>query len=183
VGLRALGRSVQNMDLTRPSRGARIALVLILALVLAFFGLQLWASKKPLFDPAPKGDGSFKEIDAITSQFRDFYHSHDTKVLPKGFVRLEGFGDEGPDGTWVVYYATASHAKVRGGTIMLLDSFGRIDTYFGHHCTRVDGGKVMVSEPGITNEYYEGGVESVRTAFAKAFKFQKTEQAASRNGP
>ena len=160
-----------------------MALFSILVLVLGFVGLTLWASKIPLFDPAPKGEGSFKEADSITQQFRDFYRTKDASLLPQGYARLEGLGEKDLDGTWVVYYATASHSKVRGGTIMLLDSTGRIDTYFGHHCSSADGGKIVFSEPGLFGDFYEGGIEIVRAAFDKAFKHQKTEQAAAPNGP
>jgi hypothetical protein len=161
---------------------ARFALFSLLALALGFTGLMLAIFNSPLFDPAPKGEGSFQEADAITRQFRNFYRTKDASLLPEGYVRLKGLGEKDLDGTWIVYYATASHGWVRGGTIMLLDSTGRIDTYFGHHCSSADGGAVIVSGPNLIGAYYEGGVESVRSAFSKAFKHQKTEQAGASDG-
>jgi hypothetical protein len=65
---------------------------------------------------------------------------------------------------------------------MMVDSSGRIDTYFGHHCSSADGGTVIVSGPNLIGTSYEGGVESVRAVFSKAFKHQKTEKAGASNG-
>lgn len=170
------------MDLTKPSRVARIALFSLLILVIGCVGLKFWVSKIPLFDPAPKGEGSFKEADSISKQFRDYYRTKDFNLLPQGYVRLEGLGEDGYDGTWVIYYATASHSRVRGGTILLLDSTGTLDTYYGHHCSSGNGGRVGISVPGFSTDYYEGGIEIVRAAFKKAFKHQKTEQAGPSGG-
>lgn len=171
------------MERSKPSRAVRITLFSLLALALGFVGMILLASNRPIFDPAPKGEGSFQEADAVTRQFQNFYRTKDTRHLPQGYVRLEGLGEEDLDDTWIIYYATASHSWVRGGTIMLLDSHGRIDTYFGHHCSSGDGGRVIVSDPNKLEPYYEGGVEGVRAVFSKAFKHQKTEQFAAGNRP
>lgn len=168
------------MNLTKISRAARIALISLLVVVLGFCGLILLATRIPLFDPAPKGEGSFKEADAISQQFRDFYRTKDASLLPSGYVRLEGIGEDDFDGTWIIYYPTGSHSIVRGGTIMMMDSSGRIDTYFGHHCSGGDGGNVIV--PNLMGSYYEKGMESVRAAFSKAFKHQGTEQAGASDG-
>ena len=171
------GLYVNIVNLTQPSRIARIALFVLLFLVLGFVGLTLWASKMPLFDPDPKGEGSYKEADTITSQFREYFRTRDPNSLPSGYVRLKGFGEDDLDGTWIVYYATASHAKVRGGTIGLLSSDGIIDIYFGHHCSHVNGGKLGAIYGAAFGDYFEGGIPVIREAFNKAFKHHKTEQA------
>ena len=162
------------MEITKPSRVARVTLFFLLALVPGFAGLAVAIFNRPIFDPAPKGEGSLQEADAITQQFRNYYRTKDASLLPQGYVRMEGIGEDDLDGTWVVYYATASHGWVRGGTLMLLDSSGRIDTCFGHHCSSGDGGSLVVS--GLNGSFYEGGIEGVRAVIAKAFKLQKTEQ-------
>jgi len=167
------------MDKTKPSRALRIGLYCLLVLVVGFACLLLAVFNLPLLDPDPAGEGSFQEADAITRQFREFYRTRDASLLPQGHFRLEGLGENDVDGTWMIYYATASHGWIRGGTIVLLGSDGRIDTYFGHHCSSRDGGSMML--PGLDGPFYEGGEEGVRVRFAKAFKHQKTEQAGGGN--
>lgn len=161
---------------------AKIVCVSVLVLVLVIVGFTFRGWKAPLWDPAPAGEGSFTEADTITKQFLNYYRTNEAKSLPQGYVRLQGIGEQDLDGTWIVYYATASHSKVRGGTMVIMDSSGRIDTYFGHHCSSADGGVVLVPGTTIFGGYYEGGVESVRQAFAKSFKHQKTEQAPRSDG-
>ncbi|RYD19027.1 MAG: hypothetical protein EOP88_20480 [Verrucomicrobiaceae bacterium] len=159
-------------------------LILVILLPLFALGLAYYAYPRLRIDPAPKGEGSFKEADAISKKFRDYYQTRDAKVLPQGYERLEGINKDEPDGTWIIYYATGSHSMVRGGTIVLLDSDGTISTYFGHHCSGGDGGKLIVSGSGADfySGYYEGGARTVRAAFEKAFKHQKTEQAGKPDG-
>ncbi len=168
------------MEITKSSRAARIALFSLSALVLGFAGPAVAIFNRPIFDPAPKGEGSFQEADAITLKFRNFYRTKDASLLPQGYVRMEGIVEDDLDGTWLVYYATASHGWVRGGTIILLDSSGRIDTYFGHHCSSGDGGSLVVT--GLNGPFYDGRIDGVRADIAKAFKLQNTEQVVGGNG-
>lgn len=162
----------------------RAAMFSLLTLVLAY-EFFLWSYKRPFFDPDPKGNGSFKEVNAITKQFRDFYRTNDKKNLPEGFIWLKGYGEDGSADSWMVYYATASHSKIRGGTIVLMDSSGRIDVYFGHHCSTVDGGTVILSSSGLSiwslDSFYER-IDDVRRAFEKSFHHQRTEHAAASDG-
>jgi hypothetical protein len=155
-------------------------------LVVGYTGVWIWAAGYPVIDPAPRGEGSYEELDNVFQQFRTFYHTGSIADLPTGYVRLTGFESEEPDAkeTWMVYYATASHSFRRGGTIVLMGSDGRIDGYFGHQCSKRDGGTVMVvpKEPSYwSGGTYFCGLEGVRQVFGKTFKHQRTEQAVSGN--
>jgi len=83
----------------------------------------------------------------------------------------------------MIYYATASHKMISGGTIVLMDSTGRIDGYFGHHCSKSDGGTVGISSR--WHLIWRGGdssfekTEDVRQAFDHTFSHQNTEQIAA----
>lgn len=162
-------------------------LITAAALLVGCIGLWIWASGYPLIDPPPKGEGSYEELDTLFSRFRTYYRSDNTGDLPTGFVRLTGLDadDHEAKETWMIYYATASHRNKRGGTIVLMGSDGRIDGYFGHHCSHVDGGTVFPSGKGMSlwhgGDFYEQFNE-VRDAFGASFKHQRTEQAVPPNG-
>ena len=159
-------------------RVGKWALGILLVLLLGLFA-GFWGPDIPLIDPAPKGEGSFDEAAEISRQFRDFYLTRDANHLPQGHVRLNGLDEKGLDDTWIIYYATASHSMARGGTIVLLDSDGAISTYFGHHCSSVDGGTMIVPGAHFYSGIYEGGIKAVRADFDKTFKHHRTEAAAA----
>ena len=165
----------------------RRVLIAVAVLVLGYSGLWIWASGYPVIDPPPRGEGSIEELDTVFQQFRTFHRTSNFSDLPTGYVRLTGFESEEPDAkeTWMIYYATASHSFRRGGTIVLLGSDGRIDGYFGHQCSKRDGGTVMIvpEEPFYwSGGTYFNGLDGVREAFNKTFKHQRTEQASGGNG-
>lgn len=155
-------------------------------LLVGYIVVWFWATGYPLMDPLPKGEGSYEELDDGIARFRRFYRTGNTGDLPPRFVRLTGYVDDPePKETWMIYYATASHRTKRGGTILLMGSDGRIDGYFGHHCSKVNGGKVGLSASG--HRHWHGGdfyerFNEVRDAFAASFKHQRTEQAVPSEG-
>lgn len=154
------------------------------ALVVGYVALWFWTSGYPLIDPAPEGEGSYEEIDDAFVRFRRFYQTANAGGLPTGFVRLTGL-DEDDEETWMIYYATASHRTKRGGTIVLMGSDGRIDGYFGHHCSKVDGGTVIVGSKGLrlwSGGTFYGRFNEVRDAFNSTFKHERTEQVGASDG-
>ncbi len=162
-------------------------LIAFAVLFVALIGVWVWVAGYPVMDPAPSGEGSDEELDTISRQFRAFYQTGNLADLPAGYVRVTGYETEEPDAkeTWLIYYATASHSFTRGGTIVLLGSDGRIDGYFGHQCSKRDGGTVMVvpKEPSYWfGDSYFHGLEGVRQAFGKTFKHQRTEQVSGVHG-
>lgn len=148
-------------------------------IVVGYIGI--WVSSYPLVDAPPKGEGSFEELDTVFKQFRKYDHTKNAVDLPEGYVHVAGWESEEPDAkeTWMIYYATASHSFRRGGTIVLMGSDGQIDGYFGHHCSKSDGGTVILSQKtpsSWTGDGYFNGLEGVRQTFGNSFKHQRTEQ-------
>lgn len=163
----------------RPLRILRGILVTIALLVVGYMGLWFWVSGYPLIDPPPKGEGSQEELDTVFKQFGTYFRTRSAGDLPAGFVHLTGMDGDDPAAreTWMIYYATASHSTKRGGTMVLMGSDGRIDGYYGHHCSKADGGTVILSAKGLGQwnggRFYER-FDEVRAAFDESFKHQRT---------
>lgn len=172
---------------TKKWRVVRGILMAFAVLFVGLIGVWVWAVGYPVIDPAPSGEGSDEELDTISRQFRAFYQTGNLADLPAGYVRLTGYESEEAEAkeTWMIYYATASHSFRSGGTIVLLGSDGRIDGYFGHKCSKRDGGTVVVvaREPFFwSGGTYFNGLEGVRQSFGRTYKHQRTEQVSGGKG-
>lgn len=157
----------------------RVLLVVVAAAALACVGAIVWFSETPWIDPEPKGEGSYKELSDLIDGFKEYHESNNQEALPDRFVRVTLLDPDYPKepGAWMVYHATGSHSKIRGGTLVIMDSTGRIDGYFGHHCSRLDGGPIIAGSERLTGVLFERA-DDVRALLEKGtFHHQITEQA------